>query len=186
MLDIEEAKFPPPKPESAARIQNTQSGVVILQRDADTQSRDDQQQGGEEDHVASTRDANQEGARDPQRRAGQSGNGVEGKELGLGERKLQIEHLGSDNAPIEPDGKSAEQTRDRNPQISLCDFLAGRAPEFLVFDLPLVNVDLRHLTAPFVMTIHPGRRIRSPRQRRPSVLRAQTSSRGSSQRRRTR
>ena len=67
MFDIDEAKLPPPMPESAASTRRPTAASRVAQRQADSQSRQNQQAGGQEDDVAPAGDADQEGARDPQR-----------------------------------------------------------------------------------------------------------------------
>ena len=61
MLDIEQAKLPPPIPDSSAINWNTHSGVALsCKRDAGADGRNHQQRGGQEDGVAATGDADEE------------------------------------------------------------------------------------------------------------------------------
>ncbi len=70
-------------------------------------------------------DADEKGAGDPQCGSGETGDGGERKQLGLGEGESQIEHLHRDDAPVQPNGKPAQQARDRDPKISIGNAFPG-------------------------------------------------------------
>ena len=81
-------------------------------------------------------DADEKGAGNPQCGPGETGDGGERKQLGLGEGEPQIEHLHRDDAPVQPNGKSAQEARDRDPKIQVANAHSGGVPESVIFDIP--------------------------------------------------
>ena len=119
------------------RLELPERGVGVLQENARSRRRDDQQRRGQENCVPAAGNPYEEGRWNAQRRAGQPGDRRQREQLGLAEGKAQIDHLDRDDSPVQPHRKSAQQTGNGYPEITRGDSLAFRRPESLVLGVPV-------------------------------------------------
>ena len=113
MFDIDEAKAPPPMPESAASATNTPYGVVgIAQRDAGAQAGSEQQRRRDGDAVAAAGERDQERVGDAERRAAQAGDRRERVVAGpSGTRNPSVLHPHDDDRPEPSRSRTRRATR---------------------------------------------------------------------------
>ena len=75
------------------QLELPQGRVRVAQCHTGTQRRNNQQRGGKEDSVAPATEAHKEAAGNTQGGTGQTGNSHQRKQLRLGERETQVQHL---------------------------------------------------------------------------------------------
>ena len=122
------------------KLEYMQRRGLVLQREAGTDRRNDQQCRGQKNGVASATETDEKRRGYAQRRAHQARDRGQCEQLCRLEGKAEVDHLHRDDAPHQPHGEPAQQIGYRYPQIAISDALAPGLPECFVLDIPFRDI----------------------------------------------
>jgi len=79
----------------------------------------------------------------------EAGHSGKREQLGLGKGESQVLHLDRDHAPHLPDPEGQKQAGDGDPEITVRDGTSAGLPEFVVLDIPFLDVRIESAHAPY-------------------------------------